>query len=103
MKENNRLTTESYEGLLHEVVHLLEAARKTSVRSVNAIMTAAYWEIGRRIVEYEQEGKRRANYGEALIERLAVDLTARYKRGFSETNLKQMRVLSCVADSSDAA
>jgi len=91
MKEENRLITESYKGLLRGVVHLLEEARKTSARSVNAILTATYWEIGRRIVEYEQEGKRRANYGEALIARLAADLTTRFRRGFSETNLKQMR------------
>lgn len=91
MKEKVRLIAESYERLLCGVVHLLEEARKSSARSVNAIMTATYWEIGRRIVEHEQEGKRRANYGEALIERLAADLTTRFKRGFSETNLKQMR------------
>ena len=54
-------------------------------------MTSTYWEIGRRIVEHEQEGRRRAGYGEALIERLAADLTARFRRGFSQTNLKQMR------------
>ena len=91
MPEKNLLVPELYNGLLRGVVHLLDEARKTSARSVNAIMTATYWEIGRRIVEREQEGRRRAGYGEALIERLAVDLTARFKRGFSPTNLKQMR------------
>jgi len=54
-------------------------------------MTATYWEIGRRIVEHEQSGKARAAYGEALIDRLAADLTARFGKGFSHTNLKQMR------------
>jgi predicted nuclease of restriction endonuclease-like (RecB) superfamily len=91
MAEKNPLVTEVYDGLLQGVVRLLEEARKTSARSVNAIMTATYWEIGHRIVEREQEGRRRAGYGEALIERLAVDLTARFRRGFSQTNLKQMR------------
>jgi len=91
MAEKNPLVTELYDGLLQGVVRLLEEARKTSARSVNAIMTATYWEIGHRIVEREQEGRRRAGYGEALIERLAVDLTARFRRGFSQTNLKQMR------------
>ena len=91
MTEKSLLATESYDGLLRGVVHLLEEARKTSARSVNAIMAATYWEIGRRIVEHEQEGRKRANYGEALIEKLAADLTARFRRGFSETNLKQMR------------
>lgn len=54
-------------------------------------MTATYWEIGRRIVEHEQRGKARAGYGEALIEKLAADLTARFGRGFSRLNLFQMR------------
>jgi predicted nuclease of restriction endonuclease-like (RecB) superfamily len=91
MAEKNPLVTEVYDGLLQGVVRLLEEARKTSARSVNAIMTATYCEIGHRIVEREQEGRRRAGYGEALIERLAVDLTARFRRGFSPTNFKQMR------------
>jgi len=91
MKARNLLVTESYKGLLHGVVHLLEAARKTSARSVNAIMTATYWQIGRRIVEHEQKGMRRAGYGEAMIERLATDLTAKFGRGFSRSNLWQMR------------
>jgi hypothetical protein len=72
-------------------VRLLEEARKTSARSVNAIMTATYWEIGHRIVEREQQGRTRAGYGEALIERLAADLTAKFGRGFSRSNLWQMR------------
>lgn len=54
-------------------------------------MTASYWEVGRRIVEAEQQGKRRAGYGEQLIERLASDLTQRFGRGFSLQNLQQMR------------
>jgi hypothetical protein len=60
----------SYTGLLAGVVQLLQQARGTSARSVNAIMKATYWEIGRRIVEDEHQGKRRAGCGEALIERL---------------------------------
>jgi hypothetical protein len=55
-------------------------------------MTATYWEIGRRIVESEQGGEKRAGYGEALLKRLAEDLTARLGRGFSERNLEQMRL-----------
>lgn len=62
-----------------------------SARSVNAIMTATYWEIGRRIVEHEQGGEKRAGYGEALIPRLAQDLTTRFGRGFGVDNLELMR------------
>ncbi len=55
-------------------------------------MTATYWEIGRRIVEYEQKGAARAEYGSALLNRLSTDLSVRFGRGFSERNLKQMRL-----------
>ena len=54
-------------------------------------MTATYWEIGRRIVEYEQGGEKRAEYGEALLKRLAKDLVEQFGRGFGLSNLKQMR------------
>ena len=59
---------------------------------MNAIMAAAYWSIGRHIVEFEQSGEKRAEYGVALIERLAADLTKRFGRGFSRQNIQQMRL-----------
>lgn len=80
-----------YNSVLGDVVGLLEAARRTSARAVNAIMTAAYWEIGRRIVEYEQGGEDRAAYGEALLKKLSTDLTVRFGKGFSERNLEKYR------------
>jgi hypothetical protein len=58
---------------------------------VNALMTATYWEIGRRIVQSEQPGAKRAEYGELLIKRLAKDLSASFGRGFGPRNLAQMR------------
>jgi len=54
-------------------------------------MTAAYWLIGRRIVEQEQRGRKRAGYGEELIQQLAKDLTDRFGRGFGKSNLFEMR------------
>ena len=80
-----------YAGIHDGIVEVLDAARRATARSVNALMTASYWEIGRRIVEAEQQGKRRAGYGEQLIERLSADLTAQFGRGFSRPNLQQMR------------
>ncbi|MEQ0819551.1 PDDEXK nuclease domain-containing protein [Pseudomonas aeruginosa] len=80
-----------YAGIHSGIVEVLDAARHAAARSVNALMTASYWEIGRRIVEAEQRGKRRAGYGEQLIERLSADLTAQFGRGFSRPNLQQMR------------
>ena len=70
-----------YETLLSEVSRLLEQARQSAGRAVNAVMTATYWQIGRRIVEQEQKGSTRASYGEELVAKLARDLTARFGRG----------------------
>ena len=81
----------NYAGLVTEIARLLDSARHVSVRAINAVMTATYWEIGRRIVRFEQGGKSRADYGQELLKRLAVDLTARFGRGFAERNLYQMR------------
>jgi len=80
-----------YDGLLSSLSNLLEDARSAAARTINAILTTTYWEVGRRIVEFEQGGKVRAGYGEALLHRLADDLTAAHGRGFSERNLRQMR------------
>lgn len=80
-----------YAGIHSDIVELLDAARHAAARSVNALMTASYWEIGRRIVEAEQHGRRRAGYGEQLIVRLSSDLTKRFGRGFGENNLENMR------------
>ncbi len=80
-----------YDRLLGDLSGLLEQARRTTARAINSVMTAVYWETGRRIVEFEQGGERRAGYGEALLGRLALDLTARFGRGFSRQNLQYMR------------
>ena len=90
-KATELAATSDYDDVLTGVVDLLEAARRTSARAVNAVMTAAYWEIGRRIVECEQRGSERAEYGEQLTKRLAIDLTQRFGRGFGHVNLSLMR------------
>ncbi len=63
-----------YDTILKDVADLLESASRVSVHTTNAVMTATYWEIGRRIVEFEQRGEVRAEYGEALLKRLSHDL-----------------------------
>ncbi len=80
-----------YDDVLVGIVDLLQSARRASARTVNAVMTATYWEIGRRIVEYEQGGEKRAGYGEELLERLSADLSGRFGRGFSIRNLRSFR------------
>jgi len=84
-------SNEVYLSMLNEVVELMETSRRQASRSINSIMTATYWEIGRRIVEFEQLGESRAEYGKQLISRLAHDLSTRFGRGFSKRNLEQMR------------
>lgn len=81
-----------YDIVLAEVVRLVHEARGLAARSVNSVMTAAYWEIGRRIVEHEQGGAERAGYGEALLARLSLDLTTRFGRGFSVDRLETARL-----------
>jgi len=87
------LTTmpENYENIRSGIVELLKAARSAAARNVNSIMTATYWEIGRRIVYSEQAGEKRAEYGATLIPRLSEDLSAVFGKGFGARNLAQMR------------
>lgn len=80
-----------YDTVLTGVTELLESARRATARNANAIMTATYWEVGLRIVAFEQGGKDKADYGKKVIESLAADLTARFGRGFGRRNLFQMR------------
>ena len=82
-----------YRAVFGDVSKIIDAARDSAARSVNAAMTAAYWLTGRRIVEFEQSGGERAEYGAALVERLAEDLTAQFGRGFSLQNIYNMRLL----------
>ncbi len=84
-------TTGRYGLFVREIEGLLAEARRRAARSINAVLTATYWEIGRRIVEFEQAGEKRAHYGEAVIRKLSEDLTCRLGRGFSPDNLELMR------------
>ena len=77
--------------LFERVVGILEQARSNVVRVVNNQMVMAYWLIGREIVEEEQKGKARAEYGKGLIEHLSRQLTERYGKGFSIANLRNFR------------
>ena len=81
-----------YDGFCGDIVTLLDTARRAAARSVNAVMTATYWDIGRRIVEFEQGGQDRAPYGEGVLKRLSADLSTRFGRGFGVVNLQQMRL-----------
>ena len=81
-----------YTSLIKRLAEIIHSARATAVRQINKTQVLAYYEIGREIVEFEQKGKARAGYGEELIKRLSADMTAKFVRGFSTTNLKMMRL-----------
>ncbi|MCK4538286.1 MAG: DUF1016 family protein [Candidatus Krumholzibacteria bacterium] len=90
-KSGNTETVHGYDNLLSGLVSVIKEARRTSARTINTIITATYWEMGRRIVENEQSGQSRASYGKSLLKQLSVDLTVKFGRGFSRQNLQQMR------------
>ena len=81
-----------YKDLLSGISGILQEARRASAHSVNTILTVTYWEIGHRIVEFEQRGKTSAKYGEEIIAQLSEDLTTRFGKGFSRRNLFQIRL-----------
>ena len=87
----NEQTIVGYDDFLKEIIELFEKARHLSARAVNSVMTATYWEVGRRIVMKEQGGKKKADYGKQIIDNLARDLTIRFGRGFGRRNVFQMR------------
>ncbi len=75
----------------NEISELLAQARRTAYKNVNAIMVQTYWQIGRKIVEQEQKGQNRAEYGNQLVTNLSRHLSGTFGRGFSIANLKNMR------------
>ena len=79
------------EDLAVRIGKLIDEARKQTLTVVNTTMVYTYYEIGRMIVEYEQNGKRRADYGKQVLKNVAKQLSAKYGKGFSYSNLKQMR------------
>ncbi|MEW6109747.1 MAG: PDDEXK nuclease domain-containing protein [Nitrospirota bacterium] len=87
-----QITPNKYTTLIKRLADIIHSARTTAVRQINKAQVLAYYEIGREIVEFEQKGKARAGYGEELIERLSKDMTEKFGKGFSATNLKMMRL-----------
>ena len=80
--------TESFIG---DIKRLVEQGRNAAYGAVNAVMIETYWRIGKRIVEQEQNGKERAEYGTQLIELFSAELTKAYGKGFSKRNLQYFR------------
>ena len=79
MKEQyNKPSTESMQSLVGEIKQIINDARAHAIRSVDFCRVQMYWAIGQRIVEKEQQGRERAEYGEHIIEKLSEQLTYRY-------------------------
>lgn len=85
------MTNIASNNLSKRVSDLLTEARKRVLQTINHTMVLTYFEIGRMIVEEEQNGKERADYGSQLIAELSLNLTNEFGKGFSVTNLQQMR------------
>ena len=82
-----------YQQLIDRIGNIYESAKSEIVSAVNIEMLQAYWKIGKDIIEFEQKGKLKADYGKQLLENLAKDLTLKHGKGFSRSNLNYMRLL----------
>ena len=76
---------------IQEIKQILIAARQQSYRAINVAMIEAYWKIGQKIILQEQNGKEKANYGEAVLKELSKNLSAEFGKGFSSANLRNFR------------
>lgn len=93
MKNINQGTTSTIKNeLFDDVCIIIEKGRRQAYDSINSVMIGTYWNIGRRIVQEEQQGKERADYGERIIEKLSNLLTHRYGKGFSKRYLAYFRL-----------
>lgn len=81
----------NYTRLLKDIGLTIETARQNAVKAINTELVKANWEIGRHIVEFEQQGNERAEYGTDLLARLSKDLNLRYGKGFGRRNILDMR------------
>jgi len=87
--ENNQLSSNN--PMILEIRELLENARKNIAQQVNTELLTTYWQIGRIIVEYEQQSQLRAEYGKQTLKELSKELTKEFGKGFSRSNLQNMR------------
>ncbi|MGR3792088.1 PDDEXK nuclease domain-containing protein [Flavobacterium sp. TN-1] len=76
---------------IQEIKQILSQARQKTYQAINTAMVEAYWNIGRKIVEEEQNGKERAQYGKEIIKTISIELTREFGKGFSERNIRKYR------------
>lgn len=87
-----KLSKNTYKELLDNIGSTLQKARENAIKAVNAELVKANWDIGRHIIEFEQQGKEKADYGSALLTNLAKDLKTKYGKGFSKSNIYLCRL-----------
>ncbi|MEK6949046.1 MAG: DUF1016 N-terminal domain-containing protein [Nanoarchaeota archaeon] len=88
MKELNK---NMYGELVEKISELVSSARIELAKAINTKIVSTYWTIGKHVVEYEQKGKARADYGSELMKTLSSELSSRLGKGFSQRNLRDMR------------
>lgn len=91
IKMNPLAPNPEYDSLKSQISELLLIGRSQASQAVNNILVQTYGQIGRHIVEFEQKGKEKADYGTAILDRLSKDLSLEYGKGFSRSNLFQIR------------
>jgi predicted nuclease of restriction endonuclease-like (RecB) superfamily len=85
------MTKKLYSGLITDIGNILEQGRRQVITSVNTTLVRTYWQIGREIVEYEQKGKEKAEYGSDFLNKLSKDLKEKYGSGFSRRLVLDIR------------
>lgn len=92
MSESNLPATDLYFQLIAEIEQTVAEGRKKAVAAIDQTMVVTYWNVGRHIVQFEQNGKERAEYGSKLLHNLSQDLTARLGSGYNHSNINYMRM-----------
>lgn len=91
MSKNSITKSNNYNKLVSKISETYVKGKQKAVIAVSRQITETYWKVGEQIVEFEQEGKQRAEYGANLIENLSKDLSLLHGKGFSLSNVKRMR------------
>ena len=90
---SGNLDSNNYQSLKSQIAELLILGRENAGRAVNSILVQTYWHIGKHIVEFEQGGNKKSEYGSSVLDRLSAALTLEYGKGFGRSNLFYMRKL----------
>ena len=93
MAEKDLMTSGKISPVLQEIKIVLDTARSNVARQVNSELLNTYWNIGRIICEYEQSVPERADYGKQTLKDLSKELTMEFGKGFSRSNLQNMRAV----------